>query len=335
MSKILVLGGTGAMGRYLVPRLVTRGDDVDVIALDKGQESAHLHYTVGNAMEDGFLAEVLKKGYDAVVDFMSYTLPRFEKRMPMLLDRAGQYLFLSSCRVYANEEIPVKETSPRLLDVATDPAYLARREVEYSLYKAIEENMLRESGRNNFTIIRPATTYSTGRAQLVTLEAESFLWRALHGKRAVVPREAMDCEATLSWGGDVAEMIASLVLNPAALGEDFIVATAEHHTWREIAGYYHELVGLEYVETDKETYLRCIADENWYPHALYQLTLARMFTRITDNQKILKISGMKQEKLMPLYDGLKLELSQITADSIRPNAFINRQMDAFLERQGK
>jgi len=330
VSKILVLGGTGAMGRYLVPNLIERGDSVEVIALDQMKDSENLHYTVGNAMDDDFLAEVLKNGkFDAVVDFMNYNLPRFTKRMPMLLDHTGQYLYLSTCRVYANEEIPVKESSPRLLDVATDPVYLARREVEYSLYKAIEENMLWDSGKSNFTIIRPATTYSTGRAQLVTLEAESFVYRALQGKKVVVPREAMDCEATLSWGGDVGKMIASLVLNEKAMGDDFIVATAEHHTWREIAKYYEQLIGLQYEETDKETYLRCIADEDWYPHAYYQLTVARMFTRITDNSKILRLSGMKQEELMPLYDGLKMELSRATLDNIRPNAFINKQMDNF------
>ena len=142
----------------------------------------------------------------------------------------------------------------------------------------------------------------------------------------------MDCEATLSWGGDVGKMIAALVLNPQALGEDYIVSTAEHHTWREIAAMYHELIGLEYEETDKETYLHCIANADWYPYAKYQLTLARMFTRITDNSKILKLAGMKQSELMTLRDGLKLELGRVTADTIKPDAYINGQMDAFFNK---
>lgn len=35
MKKVLVIGGTGAMGTYLVPKLVERGYKVDVIANDE------------------------------------------------------------------------------------------------------------------------------------------------------------------------------------------------------------------------------------------------------------------------------------------------------------
>lgn len=72
---------------------------------------------------------------------------------------------------------------------------------------------LTESGYRNWTIVRPATTYSTGRAQLVTLEANSFVYRALENKKVIIPIQAKDCPATLSWGGDVGKMIARIVLN--------------------------------------------------------------------------------------------------------------------------
>ena len=36
-QKILVLGGTGAMGKYLVPRLAEKGYLVDVYSLDKAE----------------------------------------------------------------------------------------------------------------------------------------------------------------------------------------------------------------------------------------------------------------------------------------------------------
>lgn len=212
MKKILVLGGTGAMGRYAVPELLRLGFAVDVVALDMpAMVHENLNGCIANAMDDEwFKQKITQTRYDVILDFMSYHLPQFKKRVDLFLENTDQYMFLSSCRVYANEEVPVRETSPRLLDVSKNEEYLKLYETEYSLHKAVEENMLIESGKKNWTIILPATTYSTGRAQLVTLEANTFVYRAMTGKPVAIPIQAKDKPATLSWGGDVGVMIARL-----------------------------------------------------------------------------------------------------------------------------
>lgn len=343
MKKILVMGGTGAMGRYAVPELLRLGFAVDVVALDRPEFShENLTSTIANAKDDAWLANQLAETrYDIILDFMSYTLPQFESRVQLFLDNTDQYMFLSSCRVYANEEVPVKETSPRLLDVSKNEEYLKLYEKEYSLYKAKEEDLLINSGKKNWTIILPATTYSTGRAQLVTLEAGTFVYRALRGKPVVIPMQAKDKPATLSWAGDVGVMIARLAGKEAALGERFITATAEHHTWGEIAQMYHELIGLEYEWVDKEVYLQILSKDSSSisPYMRYQLEYARLFDRITDNSKILAATSMKQEELMRFYDAMKMELAAISVDDIRVDdtrARINQRMDAFFaERMGE
>lgn len=336
MKKILVLGGTGAMGRYAVPELLRLGFLVDVVALDApGITHENLRSTIANAMDDGWLEKQLTETrYDVILDFMSYKLQQFKDRLQLLLDNTDQYMFLSSCRVYANEEVPVRETSPRLIDVATDEEYLSLYETEYSLFKAAEEDLLMNSGRNNWTIILPATTYSTGRAQLVTLEAGTFVTRALTGKPVVIPIQAKDKPATMSWAGDVGVMIARLAGKKEALGEKFIASTSEYNTWGQIAEIYQELLGLEYEWVDKEDYLKIMSSkqDRISPGVRYQLEFARMFDRITDNSKILRVTGMKQEELMSFYDGMKMELSGITVEDIRIDAYregINRRMDAY------
>lgn len=342
MKKILVLGGTGAMGRYAVPELLRLGFAVDVVALDVLQmEHENLTSTVANAMDDEWLKKkITETRYDVILDFMSYKLPQFKDRVDLFLENTDQYMFLSSCRVYANEEIPVKESSPRLIDVSKDEEYLKLYEREYSLYKAAEEDILINSGKKNWTIILPATTYSTGRAQLVTLEAGTFVYRALTGKPVAIPIQAKDKPATLSWAGDVGVMIARLAGKPEALGERFITATAEHNTWGEIAEIYRELIGLEYEWVDKEVYLQMLSKdpENISLFVRYQLEYARMFDRITDNSKILAITGMKQEELTSFYDGMKMELSRITADSIHIDEYrarINARMDEYFAKKSE
>ncbi len=343
-KKILVPGGTGAMGVYLVPELLRMGYAVDVVSLDNGNlptdkavvdsllpdtaKSYPLRYFKGNFKDPSFRGELLANGYDCIVDFMIYLTAEFEAVHKELLAATDHYIYLSTYRIYANEEHPIKETSPRLLDVATDPAYLATE--DYSLYKARGENMLKASGFTNWTAIRPAITYSKRRFQLVTLEADVVIHRARTGKTLLIPAEALDVQATMSWAGDVAKMISRLVLNPSALCEIYSVCTAEHHTWGEIAEYYRDLVGLRYEPIPKEEYL-----DLWGPQirqaAGYQLDFDRLFDRIMDNSKILTLAGMEQSELMPLYDGLKMELARLPADVWMESASrMNLAMDGYL-----
>ena len=332
-EKILVIG-YGAMAMYLVPDLSARGYQVDVYCMEQVTEQFEgVTFHQANAFEDGFLKNLLETGgYDAAVDFLMYdTEEKFRQYYKLFLDNVRHYIFLSTYRIYANEEHPVKETSPRLLEVVRDPEYQAT-ENEYSRYKALEENVLRESGYQNFTIIRPAITYSKYRFQLVTLEAQVVIERARKGKKIILPEAAMDVQATMSWAGDVAKMISGLLLNPEAMGETYSVCTAEHHTWREVAEYYKEIAGLEYVTVDTETYYQLWADSKY---ARYQLEMDRFFDRIMDNSKILNITGLKQENLMPLKDGLRREFEALPADYTWPASPVNDRMDAWLEAHDK
>lgn len=330
-QTILVLGGTGAMGRYLVPELRKLGYDVDAVTLDDVvSDDPRLRYIKGNAKTPGFLEQLLEKGYDGIVDFMTYTTEEFRKIHPLLLDHTKHYIFLSSCRVFADAP-PITENSPRLLDVSQDADFLATE--DYALYKAKEEDILTASAYSNWTIVRPATTYSTGRFQLVTLEAQTVIYRMQAGKTIVLPEGAMVCQATLSWGGDVAKMIARLLLNDQAYRQSYNVATAEHHSWAEIAQLYNEICPFKYITVSTEDYLNIIAEgANW---AKYQLIYARMFQRITDNRKILAATGMKQSELMPLRDGLRLEYARSKDwDWARfAEDALNVRMDAYLKNK--
>ncbi|NLB16980.1 MAG: NAD-dependent epimerase/dehydratase family protein [Clostridiales bacterium] len=330
-KKVLVLGGTGAMGVYLVPMLAKMDYKVDVVSLDGGESSnPYIKYIKAeNAKDPVYIAELLKNDYDGIVDFLIYGTAEFKEKYRRLLENTGHYIYLSSYRVYANEEHPIKETSPRLLDVIKEEPFISSE--DYSLYKARGEEVLKASEFANWTAIRPAITYSKRRFQLVTLEADVIIERARHGKTVLIPHQAMDVQATMSWAGDVAKMISRLLFNDAAKRETYTVATAEHNPWRVVADYYNEHIGLKYEEVDKEDYISFISpDKNL--HVRWQLEYDRMFDRIIDNSKILNITGMKQSELMPLRDGLKRELAALPAGAFTAQTDTSRNMDGFLKK---
>lgn len=325
-QKILVIGGTGAMGIYLIPELLRRGFAVDVLSMDQRENRPDLTYYVGDAFDRDYLrTNFLEKHYDAIVDFMIYRTERFQERYEEFLRSTKHYIYLSSYRVYANKECPIRETSPRLLDVSEDAELLASD--DYCLRKARGEDILKKAADRNWTIVRPAVTYSSRRFQLVTLEMPQTVGRAYTGRTVVLPEEAKNVQGTMTWAGDVAKMIAGLLLREDAFGETFTVSTAEHHSWGEIADYYRELTGMKVIWVSSEEFFQAIdakIGNRW------QLNYDRLYERVMDNSKILNFLGMKQSDLMPLYDGIKRELSTL------PEGFFagaeKDSMDAWLEQ---
>jgi len=204
MSNILILGGTGAMGEHLVHLLGQDSDNhIYVTSRTVHKNQANVSYHVGNAHDDVFLFPLLKmQPWDVIVDFMAYSTVDFYNRVGVLLESTKQYMFLSSSRVYASQESPIREDSMRLLDVSHDSIYL--KTDEYALAKARQEDILRKSGKNNWTIIRPYITYSESRLQLGVLEKEAWLYRALKGRTIVFSRDVLEKRTTLTYGYDVA-----------------------------------------------------------------------------------------------------------------------------------
>lgn len=68
--KILVLGGTGAMGVPLVESLAKRGDEVYVTSRSKRENKKNIIFVEGDAHNMALLQELLQKSFDVVVDFM-------------------------------------------------------------------------------------------------------------------------------------------------------------------------------------------------------------------------------------------------------------------------
>jgi len=321
MPKILLLGGTGAMGVYLVPELLRMGHDVAVTSRSaRVSDNEKLTYIRGNARDDDFLAGTIRGHYDAIVDFMVYPTTEFHRRHELLLKNTGHYVFLSSCRVFAESDRPMTEASPRLLDVSKDREYLATE--EYALAKARQENILRESRHRNWTIVRPAITYSRNRFQLGTLEADMIVFRASCHCPVILPREMLRKQTTMTWGGDVARMIARLVCANNVFAEDYNACTGEHRTWEEVARYYKELIGLTVVPVELDAYIKIMGGK-------YQVLYGRMIDKIMDNSKILNATGMRNADLMSIRDGLARELAEHSTGrrTVRPDYETNAKID--------
>ena len=278
--NILVLGGTGAMGTHLVEILKQQGNEVFVTSRHDYPSHRNVTYIRGDAHNEYFLKEVLvRRRWDAIVDFMIYTTAEFQHRMPQLLATTAQYVFLSSSRVYADSIEPITESSPRLLDVSQDMDYLATD--EYALAKAREENMLHRNSENeNWTIIRPYITYSENRLQLGILSTGAWLSQALRGQTIVFSKDIADRMTTLTYGYDVARGIAALIGKEKALGETFHITCDRPIRWNEVLNIYLDI--LESKTGRRPNVLQLQKSPIMTPQVIYD----RYYNRLFDNSKI-------------------------------------------------
>ncbi|MCP1382035.1 NAD-dependent epimerase/dehydratase family protein [Runella salmonicolor] len=298
--KILILGGTGAMGIHLVELLGKENNEIFVTTRSKKQSRGNVHYLQGNARDIDFLETHLQQEWDAIVDFMVYTTAEFKSRVNLLLSATGQYIYLSSARVYANSESPIIEASDRLLDVSKDEKYL--RSDEYALTKARQENILESSGQSNWTIIRPYITYSENRLQLGVLEKESWLYRAVKGRTIVFSKDINDRVSTLTYGLDVSKGIVSIIGEARALGEVFHITSSQDIRWSDVLGIY-----LNVLENNlgfrPKVLLNELGEFKKIHSSNYQIIYDRLYNRQFNNTKINRFIDITTFK--PVEEGLR------------------------------
>lgn len=286
-SKILLLGGTGAMGSHLSKILADQGHDIYITTrqnIKVATTNEYIHYIQGNAKEDSFLdRELRNRDYHCIVDFMTYSHSEFENRKEVLLNSTSQYVFLSSSRVYAESTTPLTEESPRLLDVYKKPDYLATD--EYALAKAREEDSLKCSQNRNWTIIRPYITYSEKRLQLGVMEKESWLYRALRGRKIVFSKDIAQHLTTLTYGNDVAKGIASIIGHKKALGETFHITQSKAIKWSKVQEIYQDVIE-EVIGKRPEVILTDEAINLNRGIKKWQVKVDRLYNREFDNSKI-------------------------------------------------
>lgn len=158
MGRIVVVGGSGHVGTYLLPALVERGHNV--VNVSRGTASPYREHAAWKAIEQvsldrkaeeakgRFGARIAELNADIVVDMLSFHLEGAQQLVEALRNKIEHYLFCSSIWVYGHATtVPAVETDPtNAIDA-------------YGVNKAkIEQWLLRQARRHGF----PATSFRPG-----------------------------------------------------------------------------------------------------------------------------------------------------------------------------
>jgi nucleoside-diphosphate-sugar epimerase len=249
MSRIVILGGSGHVGSYLVPALVERGHDV--VNVSRGIAAPYRPHLAWNEVENVALDRTAeeKRGQfgvrvaalrpDIVVDMISFALPSTQQLVEALHGRVEHYLFASTIWVYG-----------RLFSVPSTESDRPNPIDDYGRNKAqIEAWLLQQAHLRGFpaTCFRPGHIVGEGWVPINPLgNTNPAVFSSIaRGDELVLPNLGLEMLHHVH-ADDVAQWIMRAIDNrPASIGEVFNTVSAQAVTLRGYAETVYQWFGKE------------------------------------------------------------------------------------------
>ncbi|HEY9010484.1 MAG TPA: NAD-dependent epimerase/dehydratase family protein [Devosia sp.] len=230
MAKVLVIGGSGHVGTYLIPRLVEAGHQVVNVA--RGQRQAYAPHAAWSRVETVILdrdaeeaagtfgARIAALEADIVIDMICFTIASAWHIVEALRGRVQHFLHCGTIWVYGhNAVVPATEDQP------LNPFG------EYGTQKAaIETFLLAEARRGGFpaTVFRPGHIVGPGWAPLNPAGHfnPAVFSQIARGEELVLPNFGLETVHHVH-ADDVAQVVMGAIANRSgAVGEAFNAVSA-------------------------------------------------------------------------------------------------------------
>ncbi len=309
-KKVLLIAGGGTLGTYCAEELLRLGACVEVICPeDKTSDNERLIFHRSLATEDLLRELFARKHYDGIVNFIHYERAEdYKKIHPLLIKNTDHLIFLSSYRVYADEEHPITEEAPRLYDVVKDTDFLENE--NYAVPKAQCENYLcEECAGEPWTIARPVISFSANRLDLLVYSGTDVLDFPRRGEEMPMPAFVRGHAAGVDWAKNSGKLIANLLFKPDAIGEAFTVYSGHGLTWGEVAEKYSALTGVKIRWCSEGEFVSLTPKIKQVP---WLWKYDRRFSRDIDCSKILRVTGLSQKDFASVEEGIKSELKKLS-----------------------
>lgn len=249
MARVVVIGGSGHVGTYLVPGLVAAGHDV--VNVSRGQRRAYTPDPAWAAVETvtldreaeeqagSFGRRIAELEPDIVVDMICFTLPSAQQLVEALRGRVQHFLHCGTIWVYGhNTAVPATEDEPLngFGDYGTQKA-------------AIETYLLAEARRAGFpaTVFRPGHIVGPGWAPLNPAgHFNPAVFTAIaRGDALTLPNFGLETVHHVH-AADVAQVALKAIANwNAAVGEAFNAVSARAVSLRGYAEAMYRRFGHE------------------------------------------------------------------------------------------
>lgn len=243
--KFLFVGGTGLISSASSRLALARGHTLTL--LNRGQ-TGHTPPPPGaevvhaDVRDPAAVAAALgDRTFDAVVNWIAFTVPQVEQDIRVFKSRCRQYVFISSASAYQK---------PPQHYLITEETPLENPHWEYSRNKIACESRLMQAWRDErfpATIVRPSLTYGPIQIPLA-LGAwgapYTLIARARAGKPLVVPGDGTSLWP-VTHNTDFAVGLLGLLGNERARGEAFHIVSDEVLCWNQLYAEFMRACGVQ------------------------------------------------------------------------------------------
>jgi nucleoside-diphosphate-sugar epimerase len=317
--KVLFVGGSGNISAACVRLCVERG--MEVFVLNRGKRASAIPgvRTLCADVSRPGEAEAALRGhtFDAVADFIAFTLADIERAVGRFAGRTRQYLFISSASAY-------QKPMPHL---ATESTPLKNPVWEYSRNKIACEDRLTALWRERdfpMVIVRPSLTYATvWPVAIGGWDDLTLVTRMRRGGEVIVHGDGSSLW-TVTHAQDFAKGFVGLLGNDSTLGHAFHITSDEALTWDEIYTTIAHAAGVEPRLVHIPSEFLADFDEHWRESLLGDKSHSAVF----DNTKIKRFVP-DYTATIPFHLGARMTLEWFEAEPARCRVVpeIDRRMD--------
>jgi nucleoside-diphosphate-sugar epimerase len=233
--KFLFIGGTGLISSACSELALSSGNELVILnrSISKKHpvpEGAILLKGDVRSDEEQVYRQLADQRFDAVVDFIAFTVDDIERDLAYFGKKTDQFVFISSASAYQ------KPPSHYLI---TEETVLENPFWQYSRDKIACEDRLKEAYHKvgfPITIIRPSLTYGPSQIPFCVGSWQhpwTVIDRIKKGKKIIVPGDGTSLWV-MTWNGDFAKGLIGLLGNQKAIGEVFQITSDEVLTWDQI-----------------------------------------------------------------------------------------------------
>ncbi len=311
--KVLFIGGPGLISSACAELAAARGSELFIV--NRGVSSTYplpagaVHWQADVRQQPDVVARLLAgHSFDAVVDWVAFTVADIEQDIALLRGKTRQFVFISSASAYQK---------PPGSYLITEDTPLANPFWDYSRHKiACEERLLRAYRDEGFpvTIVRPSLTYGPSQIPLCTgswRHPWTLVDRMLRGQQIIVPGDGTSLWV-VTWNGDFAKGFVPLLGREQALGHAFHITSDEVLTWDQLTEQAAHALGVEphIVHIPSELIAA------YWPHAHGSLLGDKARSVVFDNSKIKRFVP-DFVAVTPWQEGVRRAIAWFLADSAR------------------
>lgn len=257
--KTVVIGGTGHIGTYLIPRLVAAGHEVTIVS--RRQSDPYQTHEIWQKVKFVTLdrTELEKKGEfgqaiadlvpDVVIDLISFHLDSTRQLADALKGRIKHFLHCGTIWVHGyNALVPVKESDPKYpID-------------EYGIQKgAIENYLLHEVDQHELpsTVLHPGHIVGPGWIPVTPVgNVDAEIYKKLaSGQEVLIPNLGLETLHHVHADDVASGFILALENRKQSIGESFHLLSERALTWRgyaeAVAKWYGQSANLRFVTFDE------------------------------------------------------------------------------------